>query len=73
MATTYAIVTFGPAPKRTIFNSRERAIKTASSFSQSVAGCGSTVRVIECKSMDDAKRVTISNHPDIGNRVWSCR
>ena len=68
--TRFAIVTFGAAPKQTIFRSKDRAIKTAVGFAQSTAGCGSTVRVIECKSLDDAKRVTISNHPDIGNRVW---
>jgi hypothetical protein len=69
----YKIVAFGPSPKQEVFRSKERAIQTAANFAQTTEGCGSTLRVIECETLADAKRAEMHNHPNIGNCVWSCR
>lgn len=63
-----AILSFGPAPRRCLFRSPERAVEAAHAWKSSRAGCGSTLRVVEFACLRDAQRYQIGDYPNA--RGW---
>ena len=60
----YAVLSFGPGPRRRVFRSPKHAVEAARAWKSSTAGCGSTLRVVEFASQKDARRYQIGDYPN---------